>query len=183
MWWHKVAVAIAFSGLAAGCGESRDGDVIAATLEHFTARTDTMPWHETGITLIAAQTHQAFAPVMGRDSAKCDVPQELYDHLVARNTAKIPAAPLVPRSKAWRVIRPDEMVGDSVPFRMIDVTADGERIKTVVRLSVPAYSDTGDTAFVTLYFKWSIHGAVAEYLLKSSGKRWTVQCSDLLFYV
>ena len=166
----------------AGCGASRDADVIAATLEHFTARADTMPWHKTGVTLIAAET-QSFVPGMGRDSAKCNVPQELYDRLVARNSGTIPAAPLVPRSEAWRVIRPDEMVGDSVPFRMIDLTPDGKPIRTVVRLSVPAYSDSGDTAFVSLHFKWSIHGAVAEYLLKSVGNAWKVECSDLLFYV
>jgi hypothetical protein len=120
---------------------------------------------------------------MGRDGAKCNVPQELYDRLVARNSAAIPAAPLVSRSKAWRLIRPDELNGDRLAYRLGDLTTDGEPIRTVVHVSLPAYSDSGDTAFVTLHFTWSIHGAVAEYLLKSESNRWKVQCSDLLFYV
>ena len=34
------------------CGDSRDAKVVAATLEDFGARTDTMSLHEDGITLI-----------------------------------------------------------------------------------------------------------------------------------
>jgi hypothetical protein len=168
----------------AGCGASRDADVIAATLEHFTARGDTMPWHKTGVTLIAAQT-QKFVPGMGRDSAKCHVPQDLYDRFVARNAAALPATPLVSSSKAWRLIRPDEMEGDPPAYRVqvTNQTAEGEPVKTLVHLSVPAYSDSGDTAFLKLHFTWSIHGAVAEYSMKSVGNDWKVECSDLLFYV
>ena len=181
---RAATVIILCAVVQAGCGASRDADVIAKTLEHFTARADTMPWHNTGITLIAAQT-QKFVPGMGRDSAKCDVPQELYDRFVARNAAALPAAPLVPPSKAWRLIRPDEMEGDPPGYRwrLTNETADGEPVKTLVMLSVPAYSDRGDTAFLKLHFTWSIHGAVAEYVLKSAGSAWKVECSDLLFYV
>jgi hypothetical protein len=181
---HAATVIILSAVLQLGCDASRDADVITATLEHFTARADTMPWHKTGLTLIAAQT-QKFVPGMGRDSAKCHVPQELYDRFVARNAAALPAAPLVSSSKAWRLIRPDEMEGDppAHDLRLTNQTADGEPVKTVVTLSVPAYSDRRDTVFLKLHFTWSIHGAVAEYLLKSAGNDWKVECSDLLFYV
>jgi len=178
---YTTAVTLAIICVLCGCSGSRDADVIAAALEHFTARTDTMPYHENGVTLIETQT-QKWVPGMGDSGAKCEVSQELLDGLVARNDARQPAAPLLIRSKSWRLVQPDDMKGDP-PILWQDETSAGEPVRTVVQLSMPAYSERGDSAVVMLSFRWSIHGAIARYVLESSGDDWRVQCSDLFFYV
>ena len=181
MRFHTAVVALTLALSLSGCGGSRDADVIAAALEHFTARSDTMPYHESGMTLIEGETYK-WVSGMGDSGAKCEVAQELYDGLVARNAARQPAAPLLATSKSWRLIQPGDMKGDD-SFLFPDKTSAGEPIRTLVRLSMPAYSNNGDAAFVMFSFRWSIHGALARYVLKFSGTDWTVQCSDLFFYV
>ena len=178
---HTMVVALAFALSLSGCGKSRDVEVIAAALEDFTARSDTMPYHESGITLIEAQTSK-WVQGMGESGAKCVVPKELHDRLVALNDAQRPVAPLLATSKKWRLIQPNDLKGDD-PFLFPDKTSAGDSIRTVVRLSIPAYSESGDAALVMFSFGWSIHSATARYVLKSSGGSWTVQCSDLFFYV
>ena len=140
-----------------------------------------MPYHQDGVTLIETQT-QKWVPGMGDSGAKCEVSQELLDRLVTRNEVPQPAAPLLVKSKKWRLVRPDDMKGDP-PRLWQDETGAGEPVRTVVRLSMPAYSERGDSAVVILSFSWSIHSAIARYVLKSSDSDWRVQCSDLFFYV
>jgi hypothetical protein len=178
---YTIVPALAVALSLSGCSGSRDADVIAVALEHFSARSDTMPYHENGITLIEAQTSK-WVSGMGESGAKCEVPQKLHDRLVARNDAQQSVAPLLTASKKWRLIRPDDMKGDNL-FQFPDKTFSGDSIRTVVRLYMPAFSESGDAALVMFSFRWSIHSAHARYVLMSSGSNWTVQCSDLYFYV
>jgi hypothetical protein len=62
------------------------------------------------------------------------------------------------------------------------MTSVGEPIKTIATISLPAYSAGGDTAFVIFGFTWSIHSAVAQYVVRQSGQGWKVQCLQLRFY-
>ncbi len=140
-----------------------------------------MPYHESGITLIDARTSK-WVPGMGDSGAKCEVPEDVSDRLAARNAESLAAAPLVTASRKWRLIRPDEMTGDPPRDLLPDKTRAGEPIRTIVYLSAPAFSESGDLAFVLLSFRWSVHEAQARYVLKASGSNWKVQCSDLFFY-
>jgi len=178
-----VPLAIALTLCA--CGDSRDARVIAATLEDFGARTDTMSLHEDGITLIRPETGSwALESLRGlsleRGDDKCETSRELYDRLIARNSSAVSAARLVSASKKWRLVRPQET--EKAPFILPDRTSVGEPIKTIVTISLPAYSASGDAAFVVFGFTWSIHGAVAQYVLRQSGQGWKVRCSQLRFY-
>jgi hypothetical protein len=179
---YKTALTLAITFVACACSGSRDADVVTVALEHFIARPDTMPYHESGVTLIETQT-QKWVPGMGDSGAKCEVSQELHDRLVARNAARQPASALLTTSKKWRLIQPDDVKKSDPLLLWHDKTAAGEPIRTVVQLSKPAYSESGDSAVVVLSFRWSIHSATARYVLESSGNDWRVQCSDLFFYV
>jgi hypothetical protein len=173
-----IAVVIVCALSQSACGKSVEADVVAAALEHFTARSDTMPYNEGGITLVAPQTSQ-WAPGFGRSNPTCAIPQLLEDRLIARNAAKQSAAPFVATSKSWRLMRPDDLKDQF----LVDRTATGEPIATIVHLHAPAFSDTRDEALVIFHFRWAIHSAIAQYLLSATDNGWRVQCSDLFFYV
>jgi hypothetical protein len=177
-------VVVILGGFLTACSasrESRDSDVVAAALEHFTGRDDIMPYNKRGITLVEPQTRE-FVSGFGDQDPKCQAPRELYEELATRNAMPLSAAPLVSASGKWRLIRPEETTGDELGY-MTDRTMEGEPIRTIVRLSVPAYSGDGQAALLIFHFKWSIHSALARYVLQFSEDGWRVQCSDLRFYV
>jgi hypothetical protein len=46
----------------------------------------------------------------------------------------------------------------------------------------PGYSQGGNTALVMFFFRWSMHTALAQYLVETSREGWQVRCSPLRFY-
>ena len=178
-------VSLAFVLTLCACGASRDARVIAAALEDFGARTDTNSLHEDGIMLIHQETGPWTTEMLrglslDRGDDKCETSQELYESLIVRNSSAKSATPLVLASKKWRLVKPEET--EKSPFILPDMASVGEPIKTVAMISLPAYSAVGDTALVIFGFQWSIHGALAQYVVRQSGPGWKVQCSQLRFY-
>lgn len=166
---------------------SIDARVIEVVLTHFAGRTDAMSSHEQGIVLVDRDTFPwtreriRFFTLDQRPNQKCDIAPSLFDALVDRNTAVGSSAPMLAQSKRWRVVQSSETKSSG---RFLDLTSSGEPIKTIASLSSPAYSANGDTALVIFLFRWSMHRAIAEYILKRSdnNRDWSVQCSDLVFY-
>lgn len=164
---------------------SRDVEVMATVLEHFAARTDSMSMHHAGITLIRHDTYPWTAELirglsLRRDEAGCEIPEELYDRLIESNVVAQPAALLIPTSDKWRLAQAHEEQFSRIDI--LDKTSDGQLIKTVAHVSMPAYSRRGEAAFVTFFFRWSIHQAVAQYLMRKHPNGWRVDCSRLTFY-
>ena len=102
----------------------------------------------------------------------------MYRALVERNSSEKPASDLLTPSAKWRLMHPSEEKID-----LLNKTKDGEPIRTAVQLSTPAFSNSGDLAFVQFNFRWSVHGATGSYLLQKSGSGWVVKCSKLFFAI
>jgi len=159
--------------------------VLETVLADFAQRRDTMSPHEDGIVLVQQETATWTLETigyfsLGRDNQKCAIPSELFQSLVLRNPSKESVKSLLRPSSKWRVMLEGEE--KTRPRTYLDKTAKGEAIKTIAWLSKPAYSSKGDTAFVLFHFRWSIHGAIAQYLMQRTGADWKVSCSDLVFY-
>jgi hypothetical protein len=161
-----------------------DAQVIKAVLTHFANRNDTMLGKD-GIILVNPETdhwtmeHFRSYSLVRRGGKKCGIAPSFFEALADRNSRVQSSAPLLVKSNRWRLSNPSE--GKSIYD--YDRSANGEPIKTTVRLSMPAYSTNGDTAFVLFMFRWSIHGAAALYVTERSDDGWGVKCSDLVFYL
>lgn len=60
-------------------------------------------------------------------------------------------------------------------------------IAVALVISQPARAASRDAdvmaaVFVIFYFRWSMHSALAQYVLAKSGGGWKVNCSQLRFY-
>jgi hypothetical protein len=166
-------------------GASSDAQVIDVVLTDFAQRSDTMSMHEDGVILVDPATFPwsverlRLYSLTEREHPKCQVAPNFYQDIVDRNRSAEPLVPLVRPSERWRLMRADE--GRALG-RILDRSAAAEKIKSVVVLSTPGYSVDGHVAFVLFLFRWSIHGAVAIYLVEQSEGAWRVRCSELLFY-
>lgn len=165
--------------------ESRDTRIISAVLTDFASRKDTRPYHSDGVilidrdTMVRTEEYLQSDEINGSNSA-CVIPVDLLAQFASRNLKKVPSASLVVHSSKWRLLKSKaELESEGFGF---DRTPSGQKIRTVVTLSHPALSSTGDTAFVLLSFAWSKHGALAKYLLKNSQGKWNIQCSELQFF-
>jgi hypothetical protein len=177
--------AIAVATAQAAPQSTSDAEVTSVVMEHFSSRTDSMSAHESGVTLILPDTAKWSAESiryfsLNRGDDQCPITQELYDRLAERNSSSGPAAGLVGKSRKWRAVRPGEEKSEIPSPRASAPPA--EPIKTVVGISRPAFAQGGDLAFVMFSFRWSIHSAIAQYLVKRSGNEWKVVCSQLRFY-
>jgi hypothetical protein len=167
--------------------QSTDSRLLGMALEDFARRSDTMSLHKDGIVLIEGET----APwtlekvgyfSLGREGAKCPIGSGLYADVAARNSSRESAAPLVgPAAVKWRLLGKEE--ADLPKGRLfVDRTAGGEAIKTIAIVSKPGYSRGGDAALVLFQFTWSMHAAIAQYLMRREGADWKIECSELKFY-
>lgn len=166
--------------------ESPNTKIMGIVLTDFASRKDTSPYHSDGIILIDRETgvwdeEHLRDEEINRPNSACAVSADLRAQFAIINFKKKPAASLIVHSPKWRLLKSETEEKNSRDL-VYDRTPSGQKIRTVVTLSYPAYSSTGDTAFVLLSFAWSRHGALAKYLLKNSNSKWGVQCSELIFY-
>jgi hypothetical protein len=161
----------------------RDQAVIATVLADFSQRSDTHPYDRDGVILIEPNTRKwdpAWLAILASNpGGECPIGRAFYSRLIERNPAERSVDDLFVASPKWRKKDSAEAhLAFSTPK-----TKDGGPVRTLVQLSAPAFSESGDAAFVTFEFEWSIHGATAEYLVTRSGDRWSVKCSKLRFAV
>jgi hypothetical protein len=161
-----------------------DAEVVATALAHFASREDTSIGKE-GLILLRPRTGnwtdqllRGFSLRRGNDD--CPLTSELYDRLVERNAVDAPVKELLRKSPGWRIARASEEKQNRLGFA--DKSEEGEPVRTIARISYPAWSVDGDTAFVMFFFRWSMHSAIAQYLIGRSSEGWSVKCSQLRFY-
>ena len=65
---------------------------------------------------------------------------------------------------------------------MLIETPKGVPVKTAVDIARPAYFDKATTALVHFSFRWSIHRADANYVLRKQPNGWQVACVDVIHY-
>jgi hypothetical protein len=143
-----------------------------------------MSLHGNGVVLVDPMTDSWTAQKIGmysldrRTNAKCPRMIALLATVTVANAASTSAASLLAQSPKWRLLREDEKSS----WEYLDVTKTGEPIKTIASLSNPAYSADGAAAAVLMRFRWSIHDALAQYLVERTADTWKVTCSELVFY-
>ena len=161
-----------------------DQQVLAAALTHFAQRTDTHSSHEDGVVLVEPETRPlnlesgGITGLRKKPDASCDASAALLEDFVRRNSSAVSSANLVGQSGRWRIVQSGDLTR---PRLTLDKTSLGEPIKTILALSLPGYSKDSKTAFVLLRFRWSIHGAFAQYVMDRSDNGWKIRCSDLAF--
>jgi len=181
---HVLGILAAVTVLGAEAALPIDQEVTGAALNHFASREDASIGRD-GLILIQSKTRKwtgellrMFSLRRGNDA--CPITDELYDQLIERNSGEVPAEALIRASPRWRLALP--MEENSVGGRGFNRSASGEPVRTVVSISRPAWSAKGDRAFVMFSFQWSMHSAIAHYLVERSTDGWTVKCSQLRFY-
>ena len=171
--------------LLAACGNASDQAVVSAVLEDFTSRSDVnLP--SSGVTLIAAETERWSAEKYrffnfdpSRDT--CGVSSQILERHLARNVVAESTASLVQSPGLWRLASPTDV--ESLDQGLAMQLPTGQEVRTIASITWPTYSDSGNSAFMLLHFRWSIHDAVAHYVVSSTGRGWKVTCSQFRFYV
>jgi len=171
--------------LSAHASTSIDQEVVAAVLDHFAARDDASIGKD-GVILLRPNTQQwtderirGFGGLRdGTDT--CAVTDDLYAQLVKKNTTETPASGLVGTSEKWRFATDSEMKPG--PFGFSYKTSSGAPARTLAGVVRPAYSAQGDTAFLMFRYSWSMHSAIAQYIVQRTHNGWSVKCSQLRFY-
>jgi hypothetical protein len=163
-----------------------DMAVTKLALSDFTKRTDTMAWREDGILLVAPQlsvlTRENVSAILyGNSDRSCKIPSGMVGNLIRRNSATGQAEDLLEKDSRWRVMDSAD-IAITESDRFYAKSAKGEKIKTVLRLTRPVYSITGDRALVHFSFRWGIHSADANYMLRKEVGLWKVDCSELFHY-
>ena|SRR5690242_9206951 len=158
--------------------ESSRVEVIDTALAHFAGRKDTMLLKEEGVLLVNPKTYPLGTSGLPLNMRECKLEDSLQHDITSRNPSPISAAELFTPTKTVRTA-----VAGDVPANtrfLGEQTPAGEPIKTVVTLSVPGYSESGQSAFVFFSFRWSIHRACAGYVLDRSEKGWQIRCSEVV---
>jgi hypothetical protein len=180
-----VPVIAAAMGLSAVAAPPNDADVVFAVLNHFASRDDASI-RKDGVILLLPRTQQwTNERIRGfgglRDGTDiCATTDELYDQLVKRNLTETPASGLVGSSERWRFASETELEPGSFGFSY--KTDSGAPARTMAGLVRPAYSANGETAFLMFGYAWSMHSAIAQYIVERTRNGWTVKCSQLRFY-
>jgi hypothetical protein len=119
---------------------------------------------------------QSFSPDP-RDS--CVIPKQMYASVASAATMEEPIAQWVSPSKLWlmpaELPRPDPLI----PLDQLN----GVPVRTIVTLSRPGFSASGNEALIILRFTWSIHDALARVRLERVGTQWRIQCAQFNYYV
>jgi len=162
-----------------------DREVIAVVLNHFANRDDASIGKD-GVILLRPRTQQwtderirGFCELRDK-SGGCAISDELYAELVKRNASEMPASELVGDSQRWRFASESELKPDAFGFSY--KTESGGPARTLAKVVRPAYSAKGDTAFLMFSYAWSMHSAIAQYIVEKSPNGWVVKCSQLRFY-
>ena len=171
--------------LLTGCSNARDQAVVSAVLDDFTSRSDvSLP--SAGITLIASETepwsaekYRYFNFDPQRDT--CGVSSQVLEQHFARNLRSESAGWLVQSHDRWRLATLAEL--NSLDDSIATLLTYSAEVRTSASISWPTYSADGNSALVLVHFRWSMHDAVAHYVVEGSGLRWKVGCSQFRFYV
>jgi hypothetical protein len=179
------------AALLAACSQSSHGndsdvEAISAALVHLAQRDDATFPNKHGLLLVeptsavwTTQDLQTFGIYTRRN--ECQPRLEPMDLVVSRNSAPLPLQNMLSPSIGWRFVGTAEAskAGEGFPLQ----TSDGTPIKTVASISLPAFSNDGTEALVLVSFPWSVHTAIAEYVLTTNDSdEWKVKCSELHIY-
>jgi hypothetical protein len=183
---HKPTTGVVALSLLAALvahADPRDQAVFSVVLADFAKRADTHPYDRDGVILIEPRTRkwdpEWLDTLASNPGGDCPISRAFYGRLIERNRTKQSVDDLFVASPKWRI---QDQVERHSAFSSPKTKAGGP-VRTIIQLSAPAFSESGDAAFVTFEFAWSIHGATAEYLLTRSTDRWSVKCSKLAFAV
>lgn len=162
-----------------------DQEVTTVVLTHFAERQDASIGKE-GVILVRPSTQpwtdermRTFGGLR-EPSGPCRVPDDLYVEFAKRNAAGSNASALIGPSTRWRLATEAELKPGPGGFSY--QTATGAPARTFVDPVRPAYSRRGKIAFVMFHYTWSMHSAIAQYLVEKSLNGWSVKCSELKFY-
>jgi hypothetical protein len=111
----------------------------------------------------------------------CQFNSGIYKGIAERNSAPANLSSKVAPHEYWRVATDREIAAIEntlLPSRLGD-----DFVFSVGSLSMPAYSDDRNTAYVLLSFSWGMHGGYGEYILIKDRSRWLVQCRDFHNYL
>lgn len=110
---------------------------------------------------------------------RCVIPKRMYASVASAATEEEPIAKWVSPSKLWlipaQLPRPDPLI----PLSQLN----GIPVRTIVTLSRPGFSASGNEALVILRFTWSIHDALARVRLERIGAQWRTRCAQFNYYV
>jgi hypothetical protein len=154
-----------------------DSEVIAAVLDHFAAQPDAVFGRKAGLIFVAPETEGwSKNQVLTYGGNRCESAPDFYDAFAARNSSSTSTRSLVVDSAKWRLPRPGEETNDG-RFVVLK-TADGQPVKTIAWISLPAFSVNDESAFVMFWYWWSVHRAIAHYVLEKTDLKWRVKCWD-----
>jgi len=163
--------------------QDTDRQVVSAVLSHFVARTDEWFYAAAAKLAISSTTRKKFwvasdYQYLNQPGHKCEIDKPLYLEFLARNVKEEPVAAMVADSASWFIVPREQEkflgVGMPTPENMTKRIA----VKTLVKLSRPAYSKDGDRAFIMFSYPWSIHSAYAQYVLRRQTGKWNVECAE-----
>ena len=103
-----------------------------------------MAWREDGILLVTPglsvlSRENMPASLYGNSDRSCKMPSGIVGNLIRRNSATGGAEDLLEKDSRWRVMDSADLAMTETD-RFYDKSAKGEKIKTVLRLTKPAYS-------------------------------------------
>ncbi len=175
-WRNGSAAVIVAAVITSAHASTMDQEVTEVVLKHFADRQDASIPKE-GVILVRPSTQtwteermRGFAGLR-EASGPCRVPEELFVEFAKRNPRQSDASALIGNSTRWRLATEAELATPSTP-----------PARTLIGPVRPAYSRRGKTALVMFHYAWSMHTAVAQYLVEKSLNGWSVKCSMLKFY-
>jgi hypothetical protein len=168
-----------------GCGHrGEDNEVLNAALIYFSQQIEEQSSHTAGVLLLRptmrSWTRESLSGFSDDLGSNCTIAQELYAAVAERATTEQPVASLVSNNARWR-IAPEK---EQVKFPELPPTEfKGVPVRTLVTVSYPGFSESGDDALVLLSFTHSIHNAIARIRMARSSDVWHAQCVQFNFYV
>ena len=177
-----ILAATTASGAAVDTFSKRDARVLTAALADFDANAESREFNPPGIIAVVSET------------------QPLPSHLAtARDINGLPdlhpsappdsVADYLRRNRVGVLLRLDPHAPPSLQLerpkgtRCAPSISRSPGVRTCVYPQAPGYSASGDWAFVTFQYLWSIHSGVAVYLLRRETGNWAVAAKFYQVYL
>jgi hypothetical protein len=173
-----VAVTLALINVA--CARLPDAEILNATLYDFYSRGPGVGSFPPGSIFLVHPMSQtwnvedSYVPQASDPDSDCQFNAEIYQRIAARNSAPVNLSTVIAPRAHWRVATDRELAtteNEIPPYRLGD-----DFVFSFGSLSMPAYSDDHNTAYVRLSFNWGLHGGYGEYILFKDRGGWLVQC-------